>query len=449
MFADKPTLRNVFSAFLVTVLLISALSGVAFAATEAKGSGSLSSPVALKSNLPGEVGYSVFQLSDGSLVLNTSNQTCTFLVKLDTSNHLLWMQTIRIGQDVTNLTRLLPTSDGGFLLAGLVNNACTLVKTDSRGNIQWTQMFTSGAKVNYFMAIIQTHDGGFAAADFGENAVESLGWIWFFKTDSLGNMEWNETLQGKVADCPSSLIQTSDGGYILSCTPYSFVPNQGFFSLTKMNAAGNVVWNTTYGGEGYFIQPECNGAIATQDGGYLMFGYLWDKCAWIVKTDAAGIMKWNQTYGAKGSSITGAVETSNGGYLLLTISNLTLPGLMMTDQAGKELWTMSLPGVTLPWGLEANYNSIISVKGGGYVMVGSENNTVWLAKLNLQDNGSITLQLLSIPVAVLTLAATALLPVALKKTGRKNSSNLSQQHMFDTIDCYFANAYDCFNSSIA
>ena len=423
MFADKPAVRNVFSAFLVTVLLISALSGVAFAATEAKGSGSLSSPVVLKSNLPGEVGYSVFQLSDGSLVLNTSNQTCTFLVKLDSSIHLLWMQTIRISQDITNLTRLLPASDGGFLLAGLVNNVCTLVKTDSRGNIEWTQMFSSGAEVNYFMAIIQTRDGGFAAADFGENAVESLGWIWFFKTDSLGNMEWNETLQGKVADCPSSLIQTSDGGYILSCTPYSFVPNQGFFSLTKTNAAGTVVWNTTYGGEGYFIQPECNGAIATQDGGYLLFGYLWDKCAWIVKTDAAGTMKWNQTYGAKDSSITGAVETSNGKYLLLTISNLTIPGLMMTDQAGNELWNMSLPGVTLPWGLEANYNSIISVKGGGYVMVGSENNSVWLAKLNLQDNGSITLQLLSIPVAVLTLAAIAMLLVALKKTTGKTRPN--------------------------
>jgi len=423
MFADKPAPRKVFSAFLVTVLLISASSGVAFAATEAKGSGSLSSPVVLKSNLPGEVGYSVFQLIDGSLVLNTSNQTCTFLVKLDSSNHLLWMQTIRIGQDITNLTRLLPTSDGGFLLAGLVNNVCTLVKIDSRGNIQWTQMLTSGAKVNYFMAIIQTRDGGFAAADFGENNVESLGWIWFFKTDSLGNMEWNETLQGKVADCPSSLIQTSDSGYILSCTPYSFVPNQGFFSLTKMNAAGTVVWNTTYGGEGYFIQPECNGAIATQDGGYLMFGYLWDKCAWIVKTDAAGTMKWNQTYGAKDSSITGAVETSNGKYLLLTISNLTIPGLMMTDQAGNELWNMSLPGVTLPWGLEANYNSIIPVKGGGYVMVGSENNSVWLAKLNLQDNGSITLQLLSIPVAVLTLAAIAMLLVALKKTAGKTRPN--------------------------
>jgi hypothetical protein len=278
-------------------------------------------------------------------------------------------------------------------------------------------MFSSGAQVNYFMSIIQTRDGGFAIADFGENAVEGLGWIWFFKTDSSGNMQWNETLQGTVANCPSTIIQTADGGYILSCTPYSFVPNQGFFSLTKMNAAGAVIWNTTYGGEGYFIQPECNGAIATQDGGYLLYGYLWDKCAWVVKTNGEGIMEWNQTYGAKDSSITDAVETSNGGYLLLTISNLTVPGLMMINSVGNQLWSRSLIGVTLPWGLEANYNSMISANGG-YIIVGAKNQSVWLAKLDFQNNGSTTLQLLSIVVGVLTFVAIALLVFVLKKTAR-------------------------------
>ena len=412
---DKETI----SAFLITVMLISAFSGVAFASTESRDSSPLSSPIVLNSNLPGETGYSVFQLADGSLVLNTSNQTSTFLVKLDSSNHLLWMKTIRVGQDITNLTRLLPTSDGGYLLAGLVNNQCTLVKTDSQGNVQWTQMFSSGAQVNYLMSIIQTRDGGFAFADFGENAVEGLGWIWFFKTNSYGNMQWNETVLGKVADCPSSIIQTSDGGYILSCTPYSFVPNQGFFSLAKMNASGGIIWNTTYGGQGYFIQPECNGAIATRDGGYLLYGYLWDKCAWIVKTDSVGAMQWNQTFGAKGSSITGAVETSNEDYLLLTISNLTEPGLMMIDKSSDELWKMSLPGVSLPWGLEANYNSLIPVRSGGYVIVGSKSQSVWLAKLNFQTNGLFTLQLLYVTIAVLTVAVSAALLVALKKTSKK------------------------------
>ena len=95
----------------------------------------LSSPVELQANLSGEVGYSVFQLADGSLILNTSNQTCTFLVKLDSSNQVLWAKPIQIDPTNTTLPRLRPTADGGFVLAGIMDNLYTVVKTDSDGNI--------------------------------------------------------------------------------------------------------------------------------------------------------------------------------------------------------------------------------------------------------------------------------------------------------------------------
>jgi hypothetical protein len=414
-FEKRKPLSKAFSAFLITVLLVSALSGVALAVSGAEIPVTLSSPVELQTNLTGTIGYCVFQLADGSLVLNTANQSCTFLIKLDSSNQVLWTRTIRLGQEITNLTRLLPTSDGGFVLAGLVDNRYVLVKTDSQGNIQWTKMFSSGAPINYFMSIIQTSDGGFAIAGFGEKVLEGLGAIWFAKMDSSGNLEWNETLSGRVAACPSTIIQTSDGGYIMSDVSYSFAPNQGFFTLTKMNATGYVLWSKNYGGEGYYFQPECNLAIATEDGGYLMAGYLWDKCAWAVKTDAEGNMQWNQTYGAKDSSITCALETQSGGYLLLAISNLTDVGLIMTDKAGNELWNMTFPGVTLPWGLEANYNSLIPAKNGGYIVVGSKNQSVWLAKLNIQDNRLIALQLLSIADVAFAVAAIAALLIASRK----------------------------------
>ena len=93
--------------------------------------------------------------------------------------------------------------------------------------------------------MIQTSDGGFALAGFGEPVEEGLGWIWFAKTDSVGNLLWNETFSGPVADCPSAIMQTSDGGYVLSDVSYSFVPDQGFFRLIKMDAYGKVLWNTT------------------------------------------------------------------------------------------------------------------------------------------------------------------------------------------------------------
>lgn len=373
---------------------------------------SWSSPVELQTNITGDAGYSVFQLADGSLVLNTANQSCTFLVKIDSSNHILWTKPIQIDQKITILPRLLPTLDGGYILGGIVDNRYALVKTDSHDNIQWTKMFSSGAPINYFMSIIQTQEGGFAIAGFGEKVEEGLGWIWFAKTDPNGNLEWNETLSGALAYCPSTIFQTSDGGYVMSCVSYSFDPNQAFFTILKMNSEGDVLGNTTYGGEGYYFQPECNCAINTMDGGYLMAGYLWQKSAWVLKIDSHGNTQWNQTYGANRCSITDVLETQNSGYLLLEISNLTDAGIIMTDKAGNQLWNMSLVGVTLPVGLEANFNSVIKAEDGSYIMVGSKNHSVWLAKLDSQNGGfdlSITDAALIVAAAIIAVITTVIL----------------------------------------
>ena len=315
---SKSKTKKAFWIALIAVLLVSSLSLMLIDAQTPNYS-ALSAPVELHANLPGVVGYSVYQLGDGSLVLNSVNQTCTFLTKLDPNYHLLWTQPIQIGQNSTALPRLLALRDGGFLLAGIVDNQYTLVKTDSQGNIQWTKTYSSGAPVNYFMSIIESSDGGFALAGFGEPAEDSLGWIWFAKTDSAGNMQWSRNISGPIADCPSRIIQTSDGGYVLAGTSYSFVPNQAFYRLIKLDADGRVLANSTYGGYGYYYQPECNFAITTSDGGYLMGGYLWQKPAWVVKVDGDGAMQWNQTYGTDWCAIVGALQTSKG-YLLVEYS---------------------------------------------------------------------------------------------------------------------------------
>ena len=413
-FKKRNALSKKLSVALTIVILVFAISGTAVRSLVSVDSNAIS-PTELQANLSGTTGYSIFQLADGRFILNAANHSYTFLVKLDSSYHEIWTKTITVGQENTVLSHLVPTTDGGFALAGIVNNQYVLLKTNPQGIIQWISRHSSGAPINYLRALIQTRDGGFAIAGFGETIEEGLGWIWFAKTDSCGNMQWNKTLSGPVADCPSAIIQTSDGGYMMSDVSYSYVPDQGFFRLIKMDTYGNVLWNTTYGGEGYYLKPECNSAIATKDGGYLMVGYLWDTDAWVVKTDTEGNMKWNQTYGDKGSSITGALETQNGGYLLASISNFKSAGLIMTDDSGNRLWNITLPDVTWPIGYEANYNSIIHAKNGDYIMVGSKNQSVWLAKLNYQNDVPTTLQSFSIVYGVLTIVVVMTLLILLKK----------------------------------
>jgi hypothetical protein len=401
------------AAFLaVTLALLLAFSPLPFAASENQNSYVLSVPVQLQDNLPGVVGYCVYQLNDGSIVLNSVNQSFTFLTKLDASYNLVWTRTFQIDGRDTALPRLVVTRDGGFLLAGLVNNYYVLVKTDSEGTLQWTQSYSSGAPVNHFMAVIEVKEGGFAIAGFGVPVEDGLGWIWFARVDPSGNMLCSENISGPIHNCPSTIIETNEG-YMVSAVSYSFVPDQALYELIRLDADGVVLGNTTYGGTGFYYQTECNGAITTSDGGYLMVGYLWRKPAWVVKVDAEGNMEWNQTYGENGYSITGALQTECG-YLLLEFLKPNATGVIMTDKLGNTVWNTTFSDVTLPVGLEANFNSIIEAKEGGYIILASKNNETWLAKLE-NSPGPSQPQLLLLVAAVVVFTVVILVVVWRRK----------------------------------
>ena len=83
-FKKKSSLSKTLSAALVTVLLFSALSGTMFTVFGSDRDVGLSK-TEVQTDLAGDVGCSVFQLADGTFVLNSVNQSCTFIMKLDSA----------------------------------------------------------------------------------------------------------------------------------------------------------------------------------------------------------------------------------------------------------------------------------------------------------------------------------------------------------------------------
>ena len=277
--------------------------------------------------------------------------------------------------------RLVALRDGSYLLGGIVGERYVLVKTDAYGNVERIKTLDSGANVNYLMDVAEAEDGGFVLAGFGVPEVDGLGWIWYAKTDNTGDLLWSRNINGPANDCPSHLMPAEDDGFILSDTAYSFTPDQAFFRLIHIDRDGNVLGNSSYGGYGYYYQPECNSAIETADRGYLMLGYLWLKSAWTVKVDADGVIEWNHTYGGSRDAITAALETQNG-YLLQEYLDGNGTGVILTDSLGNEVWNATWVNVSMPVGMEANFHSLIEAQGGGYIMVASKDNSVWLVKFD-------------------------------------------------------------------
>jgi hypothetical protein len=186
---------------LIVALLVSSIALMLFD-VGIQNLAALSAPVELNTELPGATGYCVYQLEDKSLVLNSANQSGTYLTKLDLNNHIIWTHLIQAGQ--TSLPRLVTLRDGGFLLGGVVDNRYVLVKTDSYGNMEWTKTLDSGAQVNYLMAIVESNDGGFALAGFGEPAEDSLGYIWFAKPTQRVTFSGVETFRDQTLIAPQA-----------------------------------------------------------------------------------------------------------------------------------------------------------------------------------------------------------------------------------------------------
>ena len=92
-----------------------------------------------------------------------------------------------------------------------------------------------------------------------------------FKTDSIGNFEWQKCIGGFNAEYPSSVKSTADGGYIAIGSTDSFdgdidsaYGNQDAF-VAKLNSLGSLEWTKILGGLGYDIG---NDILSTNDGGY-------------------------------------------------------------------------------------------------------------------------------------------------------------------------------------
>ena len=88
--------------------------------------------------------------------------------------------------------------------------------------IDW-QNTIGGLREDWLTSIQQTTDkgyivGGFSDSDiFADKTENSLGLedYWIVKTDSLGNIQWQNTIGGSGYDNLNTLVQPFDGGYIL------------------------------------------------------------------------------------------------------------------------------------------------------------------------------------------------------------------------------------------
>ena len=87
--------------------------------------------------------------------------------------------------------------------------------------IEW-QKSLGGSGWDYGESVFQTSDGGYIIAGISESVNGDVtgnhggGDYWIVKMDLAGTVQWKKTLGGSLYDLANSVIQTSDGGYIIA-----------------------------------------------------------------------------------------------------------------------------------------------------------------------------------------------------------------------------------------
>jgi len=244
------------------------------------------------------------------------------------------------------------TSDGGYIVVGETSSFgdedgdIWVLKLSSIGAIEWQRAY-GGSDYDYAMSIKQTSDGGYivggSSFSFGAGDKD----FWILKLSSAGDIEWQRRYGGNEWDHVHSIQQTSDQGYIFAGSTGSFGAGSIDFWILKLSSAGDIEWQKTYGGS---ADDKARSIKQTIDGGYIVSGHTrsfgleeddWggssDDDIWILKLFQDGEIEWQKTYGGSGDDIAQSIQiTMDEGYIVAGWTN------SFGAAYGDDFWVLKL-----------------------------------------------------------------------------------------------------------
>jgi hypothetical protein len=227
---------------------------------------------------------------------------------------------------------LIELPDGGFIIAGnkrvdtaLYKDQVIVWKIDQEGTQLWSRTY-GGEGYTQGSSMVQTPDGGFiitGSIHFGSGAEAD---IWVLKINADGDSLWSYQYGGASTDAAYCIKPTSDNAYIITgfnSIPASELGDQLY--LLKIDADGQEIWSKTYGDKyqnhGFSVQE-------TLDGGFIVTGesyrsYSGNADIWILKTDYKGDTLWTRMYGMEKDDVGKVIVENPADESCLIIAHVT------------------------------------------------------------------------------------------------------------------------------
>ena len=324
---------------------------------------------------------------------------------------------------------------------------CWLVHLDSKGQKLWDKVY-GGSQDDWLRSLVPTPDGGCILGGYsyssmtGNKISTNYGGAdyWVVRLDNNGAVLWDRSFGGSADDRLSTVIPTSDGGFLIGGASNSGAdgtrssPNFGTngtadYWVVRLDSAGNQLWDKAYGGDS---DDFLTCLRQTTDGGFILGGYSLSGMSgtktstnfnpevlgshsdyWVVRVDQNGDKLWDKSFGGSGRDrLFGIAQTSDEGYALggwtLSENDGNKTAARINQQQQPDYWVVRLDADgNMLWDREfgaidgdSELGGLEETEDGGFMLVGISagsasgnktspligGNDLWLVRLDSDGN---------------------------------------------------------------
>ncbi len=247
-----------------------------------------------------------------------------------------------------------------------------LLKLDLNGNILFEKTY-GGALAEEGFKILTTKDGNLLLVGSTESTTSNQKDVHVIKVDTAGNLLWENIFGGPLDDWPNTVIETSRNEFCIVGTTESYGAGARDIYLIWVNQDGNLLSEIYHGESGIDGGADL---LEVENNNLLLFGYTENYGAvnrdlYLLKMNSLGDSIWAKIYGGNDyEESQKLVKTQKGDFLLHGHSASTDPihdmYTVKVDNTGNPIWAKNYGGT--------------SHDGGQAMLINSEGNYVLIAR---------------------------------------------------------------------
>jgi len=314
-------------------------------------------------SLHNDEGKAIVECTNSDLVVGGVTEygaggTDIFLTRFTSSGQIIWSRTYGLSDDESGGPLGLFETSNGDLLCSFRSasmgqtRAAAFMRLDQNGNIIWQKRISTGSDSEWTRTIFEHDDGTiYVAATVNLQTFGSSDAV-LTKLDAAGNLIWSKTLGTSSNDHIWSMIPLPNNEIMLNMNSQTLGPGSRSSLFVKVDANGNILSEVAYGGAGMELSSD---VVYDPNIGYLVTGGTTSygqggRDAYVALFDETFNLQWFKTYGGPIFDHGATVEIIDNNHFVMymnsDISNsgdkqLSIVGL---NANGTTLYTKTIGG---------------------------------------------------------------------------------------------------------